>query len=447
MRKVIAIIFIVSIIQLIGCATNPVTGKTEFMLVTESQEISIGKEYSPKAEKEFGGVVKDRELNNYVNEVGQKLAKASDRKNIKYHYKVVNSNVVNAFALPGGYIYITRGLLIKLNNEAQLAAVLGHETGHVAARHSAKQISDAMGMSVLLQAGVIAVASRGSAEAGTNAKAVAMLGDLIGSMILLGYSRDAEYQADLLGAEYCYRAGYHPRAMEQVLEILKKLDKKKASGTDEYFQSHPTTKHRIDEVDKKLQKKYKDADDKGLTYGEESFKKRTKKFRDSMIVYEKLDKAKEETAKGNHPTALSILDEAVAAQPDNEFFYLERAKTYLASGEHKKAEQDFLKAKQLDPENFDALLGYGIERYKNRDYETAENDLTSASKIISSEISCHYYLGETKLALDKMGEARKELETVITLAKEFAKNGTSDEDTKQFAERAEKRLREARLQK
>src|SRR5688572_21412120 len=125
-----------------GCATNPATGKSEFSLMSEAQEIQIGQQSDPQIRQEMG-VYEDRELQQYVSTIGMRLAKASERPNLPWHFTVVDEPAVNAFALPGGYIYLTRGIMAYLNNEAQLAGVLGHEIGHVTARHAAQQYTQA----------------------------------------------------------------------------------------------------------------------------------------------------------------------------------------------------------------------------------------------------------------------------------------------------------------
>ncbi len=204
---------IAAALALANCATNPVTGNPNFVMMSESQEVRVGRQEDPKIRKEYG-VYDDPALQAYVSEVGQKLARASHRPGLEYHFTVVDSPEINAFALPGGYIYITRGILAFMNSEAELAAVLGHELGHVTARHSVQQISAATAAQVgasILQ--IFVPQARG----GLGDAVI----DLLGGALLAGYGREHELEADRLGAEYLARTGYDPQAMVQVVGVLK----------------------------------------------------------------------------------------------------------------------------------------------------------------------------------------------------------------------------------
>src|SRR4030043_352761 len=137
-----------------GCAVNPITGQEEFMLLGEQQDVELGKKYAPELEKEMGGRIADEALQNYINSVGQKVAKVSHRRDWDYHFVALDDDMVNAFALPGGYIFITKGMLKELTTESQLASVLAHETAHVVARDTAVLMSREIGIDILMAAAV-----------------------------------------------------------------------------------------------------------------------------------------------------------------------------------------------------------------------------------------------------------------------------------------------------
>jgi predicted Zn-dependent protease len=231
-----------SLYLLVSCAANP-TGGVDFVTMSESREIELGAELHQQILQE-SPVYQDQQLQDYVNEVGQKLAAVSHRPDIDYTFTVIDSPDINAFALPGGFIYINRGLMLYLNTEDQLAAVLGHEIGHVTARHSVRQQAASQTNSVL--AGVLVVA--------TGVSSLGETSSLLGGALLSGYGRDMELESDGLGAEYLANAGYDPLAMVDVIGVLKNHEdftKRTSSGAVSYhgvFATHPRNDTRLQEV-------------------------------------------------------------------------------------------------------------------------------------------------------------------------------------------------------
>ncbi|MCE9640013.1 MAG: M48 family metalloprotease [Betaproteobacteria bacterium] len=218
--------------------------------MSEAQEVQTGRQEDVKVRQEYG-VYDNKALQQYVNEVGQRLGRASHRPQLQYTYVVVDSPEINAFALPGGYIYVTRGILAYLNSEAELAAVLGHETGHVTARHGVQQMSAATAAGVgATLVGIFVPALRN--QAGDTAIS------LLGNVLLSGYGREHELEADKLGAEYLYRTGYDPQAMIKVIGVLKNqelfdAEVAQAEGRQPrsyhgVFASHPDADQRLQEV-------------------------------------------------------------------------------------------------------------------------------------------------------------------------------------------------------
>jgi predicted Zn-dependent protease len=223
-----------------GCAVNPVTGQRELSLISREQEIKMGEEAAPKFAEEFGGPVRNEALQTYVRTVGGRLAAVADRP-MPYEYTLVASEVPNAFALPGGKIFITAGLLRRMTNERQLAAVLGHETAHVAAKHSVQGMQKQMGAQVLVELAA-RVVSPDKAEA---AKAAA---SVVANMASLKYSRNDEYEADRVGLTYATRAGYNPWGMVELMEVLQSLNESEPGTLGEMFQTHPISTKRMAEA-------------------------------------------------------------------------------------------------------------------------------------------------------------------------------------------------------
>lgn len=244
------LLLILMLAALSGCATNPVSGRQDFVMMSESDEVSMGRQSDLQVRKQYG-VYDDPALQAYVNRVGQRLARNSHRPNLEYHFTVLDSPEVNAFALPGGYIYITRGILPYLDSEAELAAVLGHEIGHVTARHSVKQYTAAMTADIGVQIASIFVPE-------INTPAGANLVNVTGSALLSGYGREQELQADKLGSEYLARTGYDPHAMISVLSTLKDQEAFDIARAKEehreprvyhgVFASHPDSDTRLQQV-------------------------------------------------------------------------------------------------------------------------------------------------------------------------------------------------------
>jgi predicted Zn-dependent protease len=222
-----------------ACAVNPVTRKNEFVLMSEQQEIEYGRQENPNILKKYGDY-DSKTLQDYATQVGQKLSRISDRPDLVFHFRVVNSPVLNAFALPGGYVYVTRGLLAYINSEAELAGVIGHEIGHVTARHAVKQYTQAAGYQIA--SGVLSIFV-------PQARNLGQLSDIIFVGISRGYSREYELEADQLGIKYAALAGYDPAGVQSFLTSLERVDK--ATNEKTYhglFSTHPETKTRIEKA-------------------------------------------------------------------------------------------------------------------------------------------------------------------------------------------------------
>ena len=231
---------------LTGCAINPVTGKHDFVLMSEQDEISLGARYHEEILQQYGAY-DDNALQAYVNQIGQRLAQKSHRSALTFHFTVLDTPVINAFALPGGYVYITRGIMAYLNSEAELAGVLGHEIGHVTARHSVRQHGTATMTNVI---GSILIYQAGAQSQD--------LVNILGTAIVRGYGREHELEADRLGAEYLARIGYDPEQMIDVVRVLKNQELYEKQRAEEegrqanvyhgIFATHPDNDDRLQEV-------------------------------------------------------------------------------------------------------------------------------------------------------------------------------------------------------
>jgi predicted Zn-dependent protease len=228
-----------------ACATNPVTGKREFSFMSEAQEISVGRELDQQVRQEMG-VYEDEELQRYVRDLGMRLAQQSERPNLPWSFVIVDSPAINAFALPGGFIYITRGILPYLDNEAQLVGVLGHEIGHVTARHAAQQYTRGMGASLGVLVGSIFV---------PQVRPFADLAETGAGVLFLKFGRDDELQADALGAEYAAQGGWDPDQVPAFLTTLSRIaEVSDRNGVPNWLSTHPQPENRVERVAETVQK-------------------------------------------------------------------------------------------------------------------------------------------------------------------------------------------------
>lgn len=239
-------LFFIIAISLAGCATNPASKDKDFVLMSEKAELALGLKLAAQYNQQLPLLDEKDPLSVFVNEVGQRVAVIADRPELFYHFRVVDDATINAFALPGGHIYIHRGLLNHLNSEAELAAVLAHEIGHVTARHAVQRYTQIQGY----QLGMLVTSIFVPMQPGTS-----NLTNLLAASFISGYGRGQELQADELALKYIPKAGYDTQAVEQLLGTLKRLEdidkKEKRDVGDkvvEYhgaFASHPETKKRI----------------------------------------------------------------------------------------------------------------------------------------------------------------------------------------------------------
>jgi predicted Zn-dependent protease len=258
--SIVFVIFLAFGLLWFNCATTGPGGKKSLILIGTKDEVAIGQSLVKEIQSQ-NKVTQDSILAGYVNQVGQKIASVSDRRDISYHFKVLESPEINAFACPGGFVYVYTGLLKVMDNEAQLAGVLGHEIGHVVARHSVKRLQQVLGLQVLLSL------TLGESSELTQKAVSTGIG-----VILQGYSRQNEFEADYDGTYYMTMSGYDPQGMIQLFGKFKEMEKdKKSTFLDQLLASHPPTPERIAKVDEHI--KSFNLGDKKLALGQESYQR------------------------------------------------------------------------------------------------------------------------------------------------------------------------------
>lgn len=374
---------------LTACGVNPVTGKKEIQFISEAQEISIGQQhYAPTRQAEGGDMTVMPELTAYVNEVGQKLAAVADRK-LPYEFTVLNSPVPNAWALPGGKIAINRGLLTELKNEAELAAVLGHEIVHAAARHGAK----AQERGTLMQVG-LAAAQIGAAVGGVDANvaSLAIQGAGLGAQLVQQrYGRDQELESDEYGMKYMKLAGYDPTGAITLQETFVRLSEqggaKQQSWLEGLFASHPPSRERVEKNKQTAQRLGLGGD-----LGQERYAARTKVLRDAKPAYDKYDQALAAVRKKEFASARSLTNEAARALPREARFHELLGEIELAEKKPQTAIPHYRKAIELDPNYFGSYLGGGVAQFQAGDKKSAEEWLKKSAQLLPTAPAA-YYLG------------------------------------------------------
>ena len=240
--RIKALISLLLVGLVISCAVNPVTGKKQLMFISEKQEIEMGRQYDPQVVSTFGEY-QNPALLAFVQEKGNEMAKISHRPKLEYHFRILDTPVINAFAVPGGYVYLTRGILAQFNNEAELAGVLGHEIGHITARHTVSQQSKQQMGELLLIGGMIA--SKDFQEYAE----YAMQGM---QLLFLKFSRDNERESDRLGVEYSSKIGYDAHKMADFFNVLDKMNQTSDNaGIPSFMSTHPDPGDRYTSVNQK----------------------------------------------------------------------------------------------------------------------------------------------------------------------------------------------------
>ncbi len=380
---------------LVGCSVNPVTGERQLSLIGEGQELAMGAEqYTPTQQTQGGQFYIDPELTLYVREVGQKLAKVSDRPDLPYEFVVLNSSVPNAWALPGGKIAVNRGLLTKFADEAQLASVLGHEIVHAAARHSVQRMQQGM----LISAGV---AGLGFALSDNEWAGLLMGGAAVGAQLALAqYGQGDELESDHYGIIYMKEAGYDPQAAVELQEIFLELSKGQQAGfVDGLFATHPPSAKRVRENSELVAEI-----GAGGYRGADVYKKKTATLRAVQPAYDAHDQAMELASNGDMSAALDKVNEAIKLLPREAMFYSLRGRIYQEQDKHDKASADFDKAVSLYPEMFMYRLHNGLSALKLNNLDKARENLSRANEVVPTSIA-FLRLGDIAVKENNLKEA------------------------------------------
>ncbi|HHC25764.1 MAG TPA: tetratricopeptide repeat protein [Desulfobacterales bacterium] len=384
---------------LIGCAVNPVTGEKQFMLMSEAQEVQIDKENSPHQFSSDYGILQDRALNNYIAGLGKNLAAKTQRPDMPYSFQGVNATYINAYAFPGGSIAITRGILLKLDNEAELAGLLGHELGHVNARHTAQQMSK----STVTNIGIAILTAYVGTKYSQYAGLAGQLGMLGAGALLASYSRSNERQADALGNDYMVQAGYNTQGFVGLMEMLNSLSKHKSAGiTDTLFATHPMSDERHKTALQNAQTTYKATLKSPL--GTERYMDNTSRLRAIRGAIEGMQKGETLMAGKKYGEAESHFRKALKQAPGDYAGLLLMSKCLLAQNKNAEAQRYAEQAKQVNGREAQAYHVSGFAKTRRKRFSAAFQDFRRYEQLLPGNPNTTYFKG---LALDGMGR-RKE---------------------------------------
>ncbi len=355
-----------------GCSTNPVTGETNFSVVSEAQELQIGaQQYGPSRQMQGGDYVTDPALVAYVQRVGNKVAAQSDRP-LPYEFEVLNNGVPNAWALPGGKIAINRGLLLEMQTEAELAAVLGHEVVHAAARHGALAMSRGM----LLQGAVMAtaVASRDSDYSRYAVGGASVAAQLLNQK----YGRGAELESDEYGIKYMAKAGYDPQGAVELQKTFVRLSEgRRQDFLSGLFASHPPSQERVE-------RNIETANEigRGGEVGRAEYQQAIAGIKKSQPAYEAFDKGRKALADGKPKEAVRLADQAIRLEPREAQFYGLKGDVAFAGKNYRDAVKHYSAALERQPEYFKFYLGRGESYRQLNQPGPAQRDLQASANLL-----------------------------------------------------------------
>lgn len=344
-----------STLSMTGCAVNPVTGRQQFMLMSEEEEIGIDKRQSPHQFSADYGVVQDPALQNYISWLGLELARQTQRPHMPYSFRVVNANYVNAYAFPGGSIAATRGILISLDNEAELAGLLGHELGHVNARHTAASMSRGAVLGAAL--GGISIVTGQQPGQGGLGDLLQQVGEVSSKVLLASYSRDNERQADALGMEYMVKAQYSAQGMVGLMDLLRSLHRQSPSALELMFSTHPMSDERFANAQETANTQYVYAGNQPLH--RERYMDKTARLRALAPAIKTLEQAEQQMGKKDFVGAETLLRDAIHRAREDYCARVLLAKCMLAQRKPADARPHLEKAVAIYPEEAQAhnLLG------------------------------------------------------------------------------------------
>ena len=384
---------------LAGCAVDPVTGRQTLVGFSEEEEKSLDRSQSPHQFSADLGAVQDYELNRYVQSVGSSLWSRSHRPQMPYSARVLNANYVNAYTFPGGSMAASRGIMLEMQNEDELAALLGHEIGHVNARHSAESAGKQMVANVALAATSVVAAATESGQ--QFLPLLQPLGQVGASAMLAKYSRDNEREADSLGMEYMSRAGYNPAGMTGLMNMLRSESQQKPGLLETMFSSHPMSEERYQTARHTAETKY--ASLRGRPLRRESYMDHTARLRRIQPTVEACQKGEALMAKKQLPRAEEQFGLALQHARDDYAANVLMAKSLMAQKRVGQATGYLSAAKAIYPGEAQAVYLSGVARLALQQPEPALEEFRAYDRLLPGNPATAFFMG---VASESMGRQR-----------------------------------------
>lgn len=374
------VVLLLAVAALSGCGTNPVTGKTELQFIGEDTEIRIGQQnYLPARQMQGGDYVLDPALTKYVQEVGYRLAAVSGRPDLPYEFVVLNNSVPNAWAMPGGKIAMNRGLLTEMGSEAELAAVMGHEIVHAAARHGAKSVE----RGTLLQVGLVALQiSQADNDYGNY---VVGAGQIAAQLISQKYGRNAELESDAYGMRYMKAAGYDPSAAVDLQQTFVRLSEgRRSDWLSGLFSSHPPSEARVEQNQQTLAEL-----GAGGEYGRERYQQMIAPILRNKPAYEAYEKGVQAIRNNDVASAARLAQQALDIEPREAKFYGLLGDTHLKRNDYDGAIRLYQSAIERNPNFFQPYLTRGLAYRQQGRLDNARQDFLKSNSLLPTATAFH----------------------------------------------------------
>lgn len=399
-----------------GCATHPVTGEKVLVGLSEEQEVAIDRQQARHQFSRDYGAVQDDQLNKYVSDVGGTLSSRSHRPQMPYSYRALNANYVNAYTFPGGSIGATRGILLQMDNEAQLAALMGHEIGHVNARHSAQRAGQGLAAGLITSG--IAIAAPTSERTAGFAPVIGIASQVGASALLASYSRENEREADSLGMEYMTRAGHSPSGMVGLMRILVQQSKERPGLLDTMFSSHPMSSERYAAMEADTASRYASFASRPLN--RERYMDSTARLRRLRPAIEDEQRGERAMASKNYAEADSAFVSALRSAPQDYAGLCLMAKSQIAQRRYPEAHAYVMQARQAYPGEGQAMQLAGITKLTLKQYPAALQEFTDYERVLPGDPSAAFFKGVSYEAMQNRQGAAQEYRRYVSVVRQGA---------------------------